>query len=163
MADDSRPAVPSQPPGAPGKPSEQAAEPHAAVPRAGEVSRGQDEARPELDLLVWDAPNVDMTLANVIGGRPTPASRPRFDAVARWVISGAEDREVEGCVFANVPPGAAVTMRGWVEAIRSFGYAVFARPKLGPDDDVDADMIRHIWDRAHSHRLFPSLVRPRPP
>src|SRR5262245_26003885 len=76
----------------------------------------------ELDLLVWDAPNVDMTLAGVIGGRPTPASRPRFDAVARWLLAGAGDRAVEGCVFANVPPGGAVSMRGWVEAIRSFGY-----------------------------------------
>lgn len=108
---------------------------------------------PELDLLVWDAPNVDMTLSNVIGGRPTPASRPRFDAVARWLLGGAGDHEVEGCVFANVPPGGAVSMRGWIEAIRSFGYAVFARPKLGPEDDVDADMLAHIHERAGSHRL----------
>src|SRR4249920_2049265 len=111
------------------------------------------DARTELDLLVWDAPNIDMTLANVIGGRPTPASRPRFDAVARWLVTEAGSREVEGCVFANVPPGSAVSMRGWVEAIRSFGYAVFARPKLGPEDDVDADMLSHIEVRASSHRL----------
>ena len=32
-------------------------------------------ARTELDLLVWDAPNIDMTLANVIGARPSPTSR----------------------------------------------------------------------------------------
>ena len=114
--------------------------------------------RPELDLLVWDAPNIDMTLANVIGGRPTPASRPRFDAVARWLVTEAGSREVEGCVFANVPPGGAVSMRGWVEAIRSFGYAVFARPKLGPEDDVDADMLAHIELRASSHRLHRLVV-----
>src|SRR5205823_6329880 len=95
---------------------------------------GTSDERPELDLLVWDAPNVDMTLSNVIGGRPTPSSRPRFDAVARWLLTAAGDREVEGTVFANVPPGGAVSMRGWIEAIRSFGYDVFARPKLGPDD-----------------------------
>jgi uncharacterized protein len=109
--------------------------------------------RPELDLLVWDAPNIDMTLSNVIGGRPSASSRPRFDAVARWLLAEAGDREVEGCVFANVVPGGAATMRGWVEAIRSFGYAVFARPKLGPGDDVDADMLSHIAARARSHRL----------
>jgi putative heme uptake system protein len=108
---------------------------------------------PNLDLLVWDAPNIDMTLSNVIGGRPTPASRPRFDAVARWLLAAAGDGEVEGCVFANVPPGGAVSMRGWIEAIRSFGYAVFARPKLGPDDDVDADMLAHIDLRRHTHHL----------
>jgi uncharacterized protein len=108
---------------------------------------------PELDLLVWDAPNIDMTLSNVIGGRPTATSRPRFDAVARWLLATAGDRDVEGCVFANVPPGGAATMRGWVEAIRSFGYAVFARPKLGPTDDVDADMLAHIAERAKTHTL----------
>ncbi len=112
----------------------------------------------ELDLLVWDAPNIDMTLSNVIGGRPTPASRPRFDAVARWLLLAAEDRDVEGCVFANVPPGGAVSMRGWIEAIRSFGYAVFARPKLGPDDDIDADMLEHIASRAKTHRLCRLVV-----
>ncbi len=114
-----------------------------------------------LDLLVWDAPNIDMTLSNVIGGRPTPASRPRFDAVARWLLAGTADpaggdarvAEAEGCVFCNVPPGGAVMMRGWIEAIRSFGYAVFARPKLGPDDDIDADMLDHIRRRADEGRL----------
>jgi len=109
--------------------------------------------RLELDLLVWDAPNIDMTLSNVIGGRPSASSRPRFDAVAKWLLSTAEDREVEGAVFANVPPGGAATMRGWVEAIRSFGYAVFARPKHNAADDVDDDMLAHIAERARTHKL----------
>src|SRR4051794_30098682 len=121
-------------------------------------SRADTHEAPEgdrvpLDLLVWDAPNVDMTLSNVIGARPSPASRPRFDAVARWLVSAAGDRDVEGAVFANVPPGAATGMRGWIEALRSFGYAVFAKPKLHPEDDVDLDMLRHIVDRARSNRL----------
>lgn len=120
-------------------------------PSAGEPLAAPD--RPELDLLVWDAPNVDMTLSNVIGGRPTAASRPRFDAVARWLLAGSDGREVEGCVFANVPPAIATTMRGWVEAIRGFGFAVFAKPKLAHDDDIDDDMLRHIADRGRSHRL----------
>jgi len=121
-----------------------------AVP-AGETA--EPRTLTELDLLVWDAPNIDMTLSNVIGGRPTPTSRPRFDAVARWLLAAAGDREVEGAVFANVLPGAAVTMRGWIEAIRSFGYAVFARPKLGAGDDVDADMLKHIAERARNRHL----------
>jgi len=116
------------------------------------------DARPELDLLVWDAPNIDMTLANVIGARPSAASRPRFDAVARWLLASAGDRDVEGCVFANVAPGAATTMRGWVEAIRAFGYAVFARPKLEPGDDIDEDMLRHIDERMRTHRLHRLVV-----
>ncbi len=122
------------------------------------AGEGADAERPGLDLLVWDAPNVDMTLSNVIGARPTPSSRPRFDAVARWLLAAAGDRDVEGTVFANVPAGGAVSMRGWIEAIRSFGYDVFARPKLGPDDDVDADMVEHIHRRAATHRLHRLVV-----
>lgn len=113
---------------------------------------------PELDLLVWDAPNIDMTLANVIGARPSPASRPRFDAIARWFVDAAGDREVEGSVFTNVPPGASTGMRGWIEALRSFGYAVFAKPKLHADDDVDLAMLHHITDRGRTNRLVRLVV-----
>ncbi|MFQ1004237.1 NYN domain-containing protein [Modestobacter sp. SSW1-42] len=114
-----------------------------------------DGGRRPLDLLVWDAPNIDMTLANVIGARPTAASRPRFDAIAAWFVEGASEpqTEVEAAVFANVPPQHAASLQRWVEALRSFGYGVFARPKLQPDDDIDQSMLDHISVRAHSHQL----------
>jgi uncharacterized protein len=115
-------------------------------------------SRPALDLLIWDAPNIDMTLSTVIGARPTAASRPRFDAIAAWFVDGAGDPsvpdapDVEACVFANIPPQPG-TLQRWVEALRGFGFAVFARPKTQPDDDIDQDMLDHIDVRAHSHRL----------
>jgi putative heme uptake system protein len=115
-------------------------------------------ARPALDLLIWDAPNIDMTLSTVIGARPTAASRPRFDAIAAWFVEGAGDPsapdapEVEACVFANIPPVVGSLQR-WVEALRGFGFAVFARPKANPDDDIDQAMLDHIAVRGHSHRL----------
>src|SRR3954451_3069517 len=96
-----------------------------------ELIEAPEDGRSELDLLVWDAPNVDMTLSNVIGGRPTPASRPRVDAVAGWLLAAGGGRDVGGAVFPSGRSGGAVSMRGWIEAIRSFGYDVFARPKLG--------------------------------
>jgi putative heme uptake system protein len=114
--------------------------------------------RPPLDLLIWDAPNIDMTLSTVIGARPTAASRPRFDAIAAWFVEGAGDptasgaAEVEACVFANIPPQPG-TLQRWVEALRGFGYSVFARPKTQPDDDIDQDMLDHIDVRSHSHQL----------
>ncbi|WP_244524750.1 NYN domain-containing protein [Trujillonella endophytica] len=121
-----------------------------------------ERPRPALDLLIWDAPNIDMTLSTVIGARPTAASRPRFDAIAAWFVDGAngvggadgapDAPEVEACVFANIPPVVG-SMRGWVEALRGFGYSVFARPKIQSDDDIDQDMLDHIEVRAHSHRL----------
>ncbi|WP_245692553.1 NYN domain-containing protein [Geodermatophilus telluris] len=127
-----------------------------AVLTGADADRGR--GRPALDLLIWDAPNIDMTLSTVIGARPTAASRPRFDAIAAWFVDGAGDPgapdapEVEACVFANIPPVVG-SMRGWVEALRGFGYAVFARPKQQPDDDIDQDMLDHIGVRSHSHRL----------
>src|SRR3954453_3272930 len=114
--------------------------------------------RPALDLLIWDAPNIDMTLSTVIGARPTAASRPRFDAIAAWFVEGAGDpaapdaAEVEACVFANIPPQPG-TLQRWVEALRGFGFAVFARPKTAPEDDIDQAMLDHIAVRAHSHHL----------
>jgi uncharacterized protein len=116
-----------------------------------------------LDLLIWDAPNIDMTLSTVIGARPTAASRPRFDAIAAWFVEGAGEPdapdapEVEACVFANIPP-AAGSLQRWVEALRGFGYAVFARPKTQPDDDIDQAMLDHIAVRENSHRLRRLIV-----
>jgi uncharacterized protein len=124
-------------------------------------SSGDGRLRPPLDLLIWDAPNIDMTLSTVIGARPTKDSRPRFDAIAAWFVAGAENGgpvpEVEACVFANIPPQPG-TLRGFVEALRGFGYAVFARPKLQPNDDIDQDMLDHIAVREHSHRLRRLIV-----
>ena len=49
-------------------------------------------------LLVWDAPNMDMGLGSLLGGRPTAAHRPRFDAVGKWLIDEAEARADERAV-----------------------------------------------------------------
>jgi uncharacterized protein len=130
--------------------------PDAVVPAAGQTAEVTES--PALDLLIWDAPNIDMTLSTVIGARPTAETRPRFDAIAAWFVEGAGDAaapdapEVEACVFANIPPVVG-TLQRWVEALRSFGFAVFARPKSQPDDDIDQAMLDHIEVRAHSHRL----------
>jgi uncharacterized protein len=104
-------------------------------------------------LLVWDAPNLDMGLGSILGGRPTAAHRPRFDALGRWLLShtaelAAERPDVvlepEATVFTNIAPGSADVVRPWVEALRNVGFAVFAKPKIDEDSDVDSDMLNHI-------------------
>ena len=97
-------------------------------------------------VLVWDAPNMDMGLGAILGGRPTAAYRPRFDAIGRWLVDLAFDNDAtpEAAVFTNVSPGGADVIRPWVEAIRNVGFAVFAKPKLHEDDDVDPDMVEYI-------------------
>jgi uncharacterized protein len=110
-------------------------------------------------LLVWDAPNMDMTLGNLLGSRPSPAQRPRFDAIGRWLLDHAPDPdEVEATVFTNIAPGSAPYVRGWVEAVRSFGYAVFAKPKTGPEDDIDEEMREHIEQRHAAGELGTVVV-----
>ncbi|AHC23579.1 hypothetical protein TS71_18990 [Mycolicibacterium neoaurum] len=109
-------------------------------------------------LLVWDAPNLDMGLGSILGGRPTAAHRPRFDALGRWLLSRtaelSERRQADGgavptlepeaTVFTNIAPGSADVVRPWVEALRNVGFAVFAKPKIDDDSDVDSDMLEHI-------------------
>ncbi len=104
-------------------------------------------------LLVWDAPNLDMGLGAIIGGRPSAENRPRFDALGRWLLERtaaySADHpdclvEPEATVFTNIAPGSAEVVRPWVEALRNVGFAVFAKPKIDEDSDVDADMLAHI-------------------
>jgi uncharacterized protein len=104
-------------------------------------------------LLVWDAPNLDMGLGSILGGRPTAAHRPRFDALGRWLLNRTAELSVghegvsvepEATVFTNIAPGSADVVRPWVEALRNVGFAVFAKPKVDDDSDVDVDMLNHI-------------------
>ena len=108
---------------------------------------------PRRVLLVWDAPNLDMGLGSILGGRPTAAHRPRFDALGRWLLARTGELatghadvslEPEATVFTNIAPGSADVVRPWVEALRNVGFAVFAKPKIDDDSDVDADMLNHI-------------------
>ena len=122
-------------------------------------------------LLVWDAPNLDMGLGSILGGRPTAAHRPRFDALGRWLLGRTAEMaagacaagnwevsvEPEAAVFTNIAPGTAEVVRPWVEALRNVGFAVFAKPKIDEDSDVDDDMLAHI-ERRRSEGLAALLV-----
>jgi putative heme uptake system protein len=111
---------------------------------------------PRRVLLVWDAPNLDMGLGSILGRRPTALERPRFDALGRWLlgrtaeVSASHDdiaTEPEATVFTNIAAGSADVVRPWVDALRNVGFAVFAKPKLDEDSDVDSDMLAHIAQR----------------
>ncbi|GAA4541734.1 NYN domain-containing protein [Pseudonocardia xishanensis] len=103
---------------------------------------------------MWDAPNMDMSLGSLLGARPTSAFRPRFDAVGRWLLDLAgPDAVAEACVFTNVAPSSADVIRPWVEALRNVGFAVFAKPKISEDSDIDDDMLAHIRMREQEGHL----------
>lgn len=98
-------------------------------------------------LMVWDAPNIDMSIGNIIDGKPTADTRPDLAVLGRWLADTARaGDDVEGCVFVNVTAHAAGPMRGWVLWLLEEGYRVFAKPKHD-DSDVDDDMVEHLWRR----------------
>lgn len=98
-------------------------------------------------VLVWDAPNIDMSIANIIDGKPNIDTRPDLALLGEWLVDESiPGDEVEGCVFVNVAPHVAAPMRGWVLWLLEEGYRVFAKPKLD-DSDVDDDMVDHLWQR----------------
>ena len=98
-------------------------------------------------VLVWDAPNIDMTLANIIDGKPTARERPDLAVLGDWLVDRAgPEADVEACVFVNVAPHVAGPMRGWVLWLLEEGFRVFAKPKQG-DSDVDDDMLAHLHAR----------------
>jgi uncharacterized protein len=128
------------------------------APPPGEAIAGVGPAVQRV-LLVWDAPNLDMGLGSILGRRPTALERPRFDALGRWLLARTaevaakrqNDQEIaaepEATVFTNIAPGSADVVRPWVDALRNVGFAVFAKPKLDEDSDVDSDMLDHIAQR----------------
>ncbi len=133
-------AQPAQAPSEPGQ-SPASAESTVVSPTAGRV------------LLVWDAPNLDMGLGSILGRRPTALERPRFDALGRWLLARTAElagtrqivsAEPEATVFTNIAPGNAEVVRPWVDALRNVGFAVFAKPKVDDNSDVDLDMLHHI-------------------
>lgn len=95
-------------------------------------------------LLLWDAPNIDMTLSNIIEGKPDPRTRPDLDVLAKWLVAQADEHDtVEACIFVNVPSHLTGPLRGWVLWLLDTGFRVFAKPKVG-DSDVDQDMLDHL-------------------
>src|SRR5690606_13285468 len=92
-------------------------------------------------VLVWDAPNVDMTLANIIDDKPTVRERPDMAVLANWLVARAgPGDDVEACVFVNVAPHVAGALSGWIQWLLEEGYRVFAKPKAD-SSDVDEDML----------------------
>jgi uncharacterized protein len=130
----------------------------AAAPSGSDTADPGGLDVPRRVLLIWDAPNLDMGLGSILGRRPTALERPRFDALGRWLLARTAEVsatrpgivvEPEATVFTNIAPGSADVVRPWVDALRNVGFAVFAKPKIDEDSDVDRDMLQHIEQRRH--------------
>jgi putative heme uptake system protein len=120
------------------------------------LNRGE----PRLLLLVWDAPNVDMSLGSILGRKPSTRERPDLQAIGSWLVERAWSRqavdgqewEAEAVLFVNVAPDHLEALRPWVEKARRSGYAVYARPKVG-DSDIDDNIKAYVQDACQTGRL----------
>jgi uncharacterized protein len=107
-------------------------------------------------LLLWDSPNIDMVLGQLILRRkPTGRERPRIDALADWLrarAAAAEEQtderpKIEAAVFANVTERTFNGVVGWAEVVRQAGFRMFLKPKLRDDSDVDDDILALLAQR----------------
>lgn len=124
-----------------------------------------DPPQPKRVLLCWDAPNMDMALSAVVGGKPSASHRPDWVMLLQWMRDRAEQASkdtgdevlAEACVFINVTNGSIERIRPWVDGLRRSGFAVFARPKIKPTSDIDDDLLAHVVRRRDEgilHELF---------
>lgn len=106
-------------------------------------------------LLIWDAPNMDMGLSAIVGGRPNSYQRPRFDAAGLWLLqqatqfatdTGLDPDSIicEATLFTNVNEANVDGIHSWIDALRNIGFSVFAKPKETADSDVDDNMLEHL-------------------
>ena len=104
-------------------------------------------------LLAWDAPNMDMVLANLLNGKPTPAQRPDLGDLQQWFRHRCQpDEECEAAVFVNVPEHLADRLTTWALWLTQTGYRVFASRR-----SVAATLMTTSW------RTSPAARRTRSP
>ncbi|WP_320668904.1 hypothetical protein [Patulibacter defluvii] len=111
-------------------------------------------------LLVWDSPNIDMVLGQLILRRkPTGKERPRIDALSAWLRERTPDgASVEAAVFANVTERTFNGVVGWAEVVRQSGFRMFLKPKLSDDSDVDEDILALLHERREGGRLREAIL-----
>lgn len=118
-------------------------------------------------LLLWDSPNIDMVLGQLILRRkPTGRERPRIDALAEWLREradgiGAREEErpqIEAAIFANVTERTFNGVVGWAEVVRQAGFRMFLKPKLRDDSDVDDDILELLAQREQEGGLREAIL-----
>jgi uncharacterized protein len=118
-------------------------------------------------LLLWDSPNIDMVLGQLILRRkPTGRERPRIDALRDWLRARADDTgeregerpKIEASVFANVTERTFNGVVGWAEVVRQSGFRMFLKPKTRDDSDVDDDILQLLAERHREGGLREALI-----
>jgi uncharacterized protein len=99
-------------------------------------------------ILVWDAPNMDMSLTSFYDRIPVGPERPNMGQLMYWLVQrcGEEDTPI-ACVFVNVSSSRPSSPRfhNWLRYLSTQGFYVFAKPKDEDNNgDIDANMLEFI-------------------
>jgi uncharacterized protein len=108
-------------------------------------------------IAICDMPNLDMTLADILGRKPTRADRPDWPSLYRWLETRSHTGRVEACAFTNVNQESCGSQAHWLHYLRAQGFWVFAKPKQG-DSDIDTPMLEHIERRRSGGGLAQVVV-----
>lgn len=109
-------------------------------------------------LLVWDSPNMDMTLSNLLGGqKPGKSDRPDMSKLAEWVhhravAAGTSARAVLAMNVQRDTPREAPVAK-FIQVVRQMGFEVFVLPKDTPTSDVD-DAIVHLAGSTNASEII---------
>lgn len=97
-------------------------------------------------VVVWDAPNIPIAVGTSLSTLPNGIERLSLDRVVEWLANRAAQRRLvlDATMFFNVPKHHIDELRHAVQAVRSTGFGVYARPKLSASDDVDDAMVTRI-------------------
>ncbi len=86
---------------------------------------------------------MDMTLATLLGGKPSSRQRPDLAALYDWFVDSSPS-DAEAAVFVNVPEHLVERLTGWVIWLNQTGFRVFAKPKVG-DSDIDDELAGYAF------------------
>ena len=99
-------------------------------------------------ILVWDSPNMNRAIDELLGHQALSAERPRMDRILNWFVRAAsttEDTVIAG-VFANIRPDNAGfhKFQAWLRFLSSIGWHVGVKAKDDEASDVDEMMVAFI-------------------
>ena len=99
-------------------------------------------------VLIWDAPNMDMALSEILGRRPVGEERPRVARLMDWLQARgrADNDEVSARVFANVSDANRENEKflAFYQILQTSGFEIFLKPKSASGEgDIDENMVAY--------------------
>jgi len=93
-------------------------------------------------ILAVDVPNLDMILKKVIGERPIPSNRPKYDVLKEFFENRYPEAGMLAAAFSNIREDNYAPVLSWAKNfLKPAGYEVLLKPKREVDSDIDEDII----------------------